>query len=229
MCTPSARPPIFFPNFDDIPGPLLENDGDNYLSWEHHTRSVLRIRGLWEIVNGSIPIPDPSAPPNERAEWLCQDQQACFQIMSTIKLGSEPSKTIVDTETAKECWDKLSVWYKRTWRPRIFSLFNEVFRSQFSDTEPLKPQIDALVEAAHKIRSLDMELDDRLVAFAILSSLPSLGTIILPTANLSDISTVRVTRLILDDEEFRKRRESDSAKAVKKGKGGRKMKPAKKY
>jgi hypothetical protein len=152
--------------------------------------------------------------------------------MSTIKLGSEPSKTIVDTETAKECWDKLSVWYKRMWRPQIFSLFNEVFRSQFSDTEPLKPQIDALVEAAYKIRSLDMELDDRLVAFAILSSLPSsslIGTIVLSTADLSDISTVHVTRLILDDEVLRERRASDSAKAVKKGKGGRKKKPAKKH
>lgn len=223
MCTP---------NFDDFPGPLLENDGNNYLSWEHHTRSVLKILGLWGIVNGSIPIPDPSAPPNERADWLCQDQKACFQITSTIKLGSEPSKIIVDTKTAKECWDILSVWYERMWRPQIFSLFNKVFRSQFSDTEPLKPQIDALVEAAHKIRSLDVELDDRQVAFAILSSLPSssvIGTIILSTTDLSDISTVRVTRVILEDEVFRKRLASESAKSVKKGKGGRKKKPAKKH
>jgi hypothetical protein len=112
-------------------------------------------------------------------------------------------------------------------------LFDQVFRSSFSDTDPLGPQIDALVGAAHMIRSLDLELDDKLVAFAILSPLPpSLSltvTILLSTIERSDISTVRVTRFILDDEEFRMMRVSGSAKSAKKGKGAKKRKPAKKH
>lgn len=89
---PTARTSILFAGFDEDPdlynyprGPRLENDGNNYVSWEQRTQAILMIRNLWDIVSGDIPIPDPSAPPNERAEWSYKDQQATAQIKFTIK------------------------------------------------------------------------------------------------------------------------------------------------
>jgi hypothetical protein len=102
-----------------------------------------------------------------------------------------------------------------------------VFRASFSDAEPLGPQIDALVRKAHMIRSLgqDSELDDKLVAFAIISSLPSslslIRAILFCTTKLSDISTVYVTRFILDNEE-RRECTSASANSAKRERGERK-------
>ena len=232
---PSARAPILFAGFEEDPdlcdcprAPRLEDDGNNYLDWEHHNRSLFKIRGLWRIVNGDIPIPDPSAPPNERAEWSYKDQQATAQIKFTIK--NEPLKAIIDTKTSKECWDKLSAWYQRMGQPRLLGLFKQVISSSFSDAEPLRPQINALVQATLIMDSLGMGTDDKFLAFAILSALPSSlsyirTNILCHTAmSESDISSVYVTRYILDDEVFRNFRKfaSGSAKSAKKGKGAKK-------
>jgi hypothetical protein len=120
----------------------LEDDGNNYVSWKHQTRGALRILGLWGIVNGDIPMPEPSAPSDERDEWSYKDLEAQAQITHT--LNDRPLNYILDATTAKECWDKLSVWFKRRWEPQIGLLTDKVFRSTLSDSEPIGPQMDAI-------------------------------------------------------------------------------------
>jgi hypothetical protein len=215
----SLKPPC------DIPH--LENDGGNYIFWKHNTQGLFKVWRLWNIVNGDLTMPGPSASPNERAEWLYKDEAARNQIMHTLE--REPLDHILDTTTAKECWDKLSVWYINQWTPRIPLLFAKVFRSTLSDSEPLGPQIDALTRAAYIIQSLGLALDDKLIAVAIIFSLPSslvIGTILLVQMKLSELSPHYVKSRVVADEE---RRVLESgvgataffAKAAKKGKGTR--------
>ena len=207
--------------------PPLENDGNNYIFWKLRTQTFFELWKLWNIVNGDLTMPGPSASPDERAEWLYKDEEARDQIRLT--LDDKPLYYVRDARTAKECWDKLSVWYRNIWTPRIPLLVDKVFRSKLSDSEPLGPQIDALTRAAHIIESLGLALDDKLVALSIISSLPpslfTLKTIMLVTTELSELSPENVrSRVVLDE----KRRVLDSGvgattffakAAAKKGKG----------
>jgi len=87
-------------------------------------------------------------------------------------------------------------------------LIDEVFRTTFSDSEPLEPQINTLIRAARTITSLGLALEDKLVAFAIISSLPpSLTTlkIILSTSSASSLSSEYVKSQIILDEQRRVR------------------------
>ena len=213
----------------DIPYdiPHLENDGNNYLAWKVRTQTILKLWDIWGIVNGDIAKPDPSASPNEFAEWKDKDVQAHAQITFTIK--DVPLHRVYDAETSKECWDGLSVWYKETWEARTFSLLYKVFRSTLSDAEPLGPQIDAMMQAARTVTSVGPELDDKLVAYVIISSLPaSLSDLktILSSTNPSELSTEHLRSQIIFDE-HRRVRESGMGttaffrKAGKKGKGTR--------
>jgi gag-polypeptide of LTR copia-type len=183
----------------------LENDGNNYTFWKHRTQRFFKLWKLWNIVNGDLTMPGPSASPDERAEWLYKDEEARGQIRLT--LDDKPLDYIRDARTAKECWDKLSVWYKNKWTPRIPLLLAKVFRSTLSDNEPLGPQIDALIRAARIIESLGLALDDKLVAFSIISSLPSslstLKTIMLVTTELSELSPENVWSRVVFDERRR--------------------------
>jgi hypothetical protein len=185
----------------------LEDDGNNYVCWKVRTETVLKLWDIWGIVNGNIPMPDSSAPPDERAEWSSKDLQARAQVILTLK--DEPLHSVLDATTAKECWDKLSAWYKSKWEPQFFSLFDKVTRSKFSDSEPLGPQIDALLRAAYIMASIGQALDDKLLAFSILSALPSsLSTIratILSTTELSEFSSERVRIQVILDEQYRHR------------------------
>jgi hypothetical protein len=208
--------------------PHLEDDGNNYVVWKHCIEAVLELGDLWGIVNGDVLMPDPTAPPNERNKWSYKNLEARAQITHT--LDDVPLGCILGATTAKDCWDRLSDWHKRIWEPQLGSLVDKVFRSTFSDSEPLGPQMNAILWAANVIRSLGLTLDDKLVANAIISSLPSslstLKTIMIHTIKPSELSTAQVISQVTSDEHLRI---SDScvgtteffARAAKKGKRSR--------
>jgi hypothetical protein len=206
----------------------LKDDGSNYVFWKRCAQRALKRWGLWDIVNGDVPMPDPSAPPDERDEWSSKDEEAHSHIALTLE--DRPLRYVLDATTAKECWDKLSVWYKRKWEPQIGRLVDKVFRSKLSDSEPLGPQIDALLWAAYIITSLGLALDDKVVAHAIISSLPpslsTLKTIILCTTEAPELSTEHVRSQVTFDEDLRVSASGLEAtaffaKAAKKGKRSR--------
>jgi hypothetical protein len=102
-----------------------------------------------------------------------------------------------------------------------------------SDSKPLQPQINSLVHAAGTISALGLTLDDKLIAFAIISSLPSsMNTLkkILSNTKPSDMTTEHVTSQIVLDEQQCVHESGTSAtaffaKITKKGRGRRDDKP----
>jgi hypothetical protein len=182
------------------------------------------MQDLWEIVDGSKP--QPAATDSDRADWDKQDRAARAQIVLTLK--QEPLSVIAHTSTtAKTHWDKLSVRYEGKGEQRMLHLIDEIFRSTLSESEPLQPQINNILLAASKVTTLGLSLDDKLVAFAIISSLPSsMATLkkILSNTKPSDMTTENVMSQIVLDEQQRVRESGTSASAFfakisKKGKG----------
>jgi len=91
-----------------------------------------------------------------------------------------------------------------------FRLFVAVFQNTFSDTGPLEPQIDSLVRDAYTPIKFGVLLNDKLVPFAILHSLPpslsDLREMILCTEPSSGFTIENVTSQILLDEHRRIRK-----------------------
>jgi transposase InsO family protein len=206
--------------------PHLENDGSNYVYWKIQLQAILEMQDLWEIVEGTDVQPDSSAPASERADWAKRDRAARAQIVLTLK--QEPLSVLALTSTsAKSHWTKLSIRYEGKGEQRMLHLIDEIFRGTLSESEPLQPQINNIVLAASKVNTLGLPLDDKLVAFAIISSLPpSMSTLkkILSYTKPSDMTTENVTSQIILDEQQRVRESGDNASAFfakisKKGKG----------
>ena len=109
----------------------------------------------------------------------------------------------------------------------MLHLIDEIFWGTLSESEPLQPQINTIILAASKVTTLRLPLDDKLVMFAIISSLPpSMGTLkkILSNTKPSDMTTENVMSQIALDEQQRVRESGTSASAffakiTKKGKG----------
>jgi LTR polyprotein gag-polypeptide-like protein len=184
--------------------PHLEDDGSNYASWKYHVQMDLNLRNLWGVVDGTEAKPEPSASHEERKKWGRNDLEARAQITLTLK--DEPLSLVLDATTAKECWDKLLLHYDRRAEQEINLLIEKIFRNTLSDAEPLEPQINAVIRAARTITNLGLQLDDKLVASAIISSLPpSLFTLqtILLTSSPSDLSPAYVLSQVILDEQRR--------------------------
>ena len=204
--------------------PFLDDDGGNFAFWRFRMRMVLELQELWGLVDGSEVKPDPNKDAAAYAKWAYKDWEARAQITLTLK--DEPLDLVLFVTTAKECWDKLSVRYGGKGEQNIIYLIDEVFRSTLSDTGPLEPQINTMIRAADTISNLGLVLEDKLLAFAIINSLPSsLSTLktILSTTKPTDLTTGYVKSLVILDEQRRVRESRVGAtayfaEAAKKGK-----------
>ena len=151
--------------------PSLLNDGSNYPTWKF--RTVLEVRNLWALVDGtsSRPTATESAPKTaEIASWSTRDREARAQI--TLTLSDEPLNGVMYAETAKEAWDKLRDRYEGKGKQSIAYLIGELFRNTLDDASPLGPQLNAMLQRGHTITSLGQTLDDSLIAIAMVISLP---------------------------------------------------------
>ena len=186
---------------------------------------ILKVRGLWTIVNGTLPKPDQTTSPDIIADWDLKNIEAHTQIILSLKDGS--ILIVLDTPDAKDVWTKLNVRYEGLGDQRVIQLINEVFRVMLSDSEPLEPQINSIMLASRTMSNLGLQLTDRLVASSIIASLPdSLDTIktVLSTTKGSELTVEYIKAQLLLHEQGRIRNSGVAAtayfaKAVKKGKG----------
>jgi hypothetical protein len=185
---------------------------------------VLELRDLWTLVDGSKAKPDEKADATGYADWISKDREARAQITLTLK--DKPLNSVLFATNAKDCWDKLTECYEGKGEQKIVYLIDEVFRSTISESKPLEPQINALIHAVNTISNLGLSLDDKLLAFALISSLPSsFSTLktILSTTKPTDLTIEYVKSQVILDEQRHVRESGVGAtayfvKAAKKGK-----------
>ena len=117
--------------------------------------------------------------------------------------------------------------YEGKGEQKIAYLIIELFRSTLSDDSPLNPQINAMLHTANTISALGLPLHEKLIALAIIISLPpsyeTLKTIL--TAAKSMELTVENVRSQVVIEEHRRTHAADSSGAfAARFKGGHKGK-----
>jgi hypothetical protein len=82
-------------------------------------------------------------------------------------------------------------------------LIKEVFYSDLSESEPMEPQIEKLLAAAHNLKSLGFSLNEKVVTFAIvislLESLSMLKTVLCSTKG-ADLTINSITAQIYLDK-----------------------------
>ncbi len=123
--------------------PLLENDGSNFGSWKIRAEVVLNIHDLWPVIDGTLPRPNCMAPLVDHTEWASKNREARTLIILALK--DKPLDTIVDAETTTECWERLLEHYKGRGIQRKMQHLDEIFKTTFTDSDPLEPQINSLL------------------------------------------------------------------------------------
>jgi len=188
---------------------------------------AFRIRGLWEVVDGSHPEPDRRVDPDGYAEWFIQDRDAQQQLETAMKLNGKAMSRILLCKTAKESWDNLMKDYQDKNVKHVAHLMSDLYRSNLNESEPMGPQIDRILLAAHTLDVLGYPIAEKLVAFQLVLALPDSMEVlkrILYQISPSDMNTDHVTMMILNDEKRRVGASGKPAavffsKAVKKGSG----------
>jgi len=148
--------------------PYLEENGTNFAFWKYRVELVLQLCNLWPLVDGMDKAPNISSP--DYTDWTDRDHEACAQI--ALMLTDELLNTVFHAQMLKEAWDRLMVCYEGKGEQKIAYLIIELFHSTLSDETPLDPQINTMMHTADTISVLGLPLDDKLIAIAIIISLP---------------------------------------------------------
>ena len=198
--------------------PSLENDAANFQTWKFRIETVLDIRGLWSIVDGTNKCPTDTQS-EEYTSWKRLDKEAKAQICLTLK--DEPLNGVLHVATSKEAWDKLCERYEGKGKQTQAYLIGELFRNTFSDDLPLEPQLNAMRHKAHVLTSLGLKLEDALIAIAMVISLPesysTLRTILMSTED--KLLPDSVIAQVLIEEKSRKNPTAQTALIAHGGKG----------
>ena len=153
--------------------PFLEEDGNNYDSWQRRLCRLLKLRRLWTVVDGTYTRPD-GTDATALSDWVANNEEAHAQIEFTIKDGG-PLNTVADATSAKDAWDKLSECYAGKGTHRVGTLMSKVFNTKLNDAEPLENQIDEFLRTIRTINSLGHPFDDHLAAVTLINAIPSMS------------------------------------------------------
>jgi len=178
----------------------LENDGSNFQTWKYRIKTILDIRGLWEIVSGAEAKPD-GKDAAQLADWELRDKEARAQITLTLK--DEPLSGVLHATMAAEIWKKLNERYEGQGKQTIAFLIGKLFRGTLLDDSAMETQLNAMHQKAYILSTLGQTLDDTLVATAMVISLPpsysTLHTILMSTSDKLSINTV-IAQVLVEEK-----------------------------
>src|ERR1700675_1195279 len=183
--------------------PCLKNDGSNFQTWKHRTELVLMSRGLMGIVKGTKKAPD-GTNVDALNDWNVCELDARSQIQLTLE--EEKLAGVISAKDAKETWDRILKRLQGEGKHSIALFIGELFRSTLSDENPLETQLNAMLQLSYNLHSLGQQLEDSLIAIAMIISLPdSYSTLrsILMATDLK-LTTQSVKSSILQEEQLRR-------------------------
>jgi hypothetical protein len=139
--------------------PLLDNSGDSYTCWCKTVTLVLKYRGLWDVVDGTTPAPDPATDTQAYLDWTRHDQEAHLQLI--LALSPAPHDHVLDATTSKEVWDLLKARYQGSGELWSHYLLERLFMTPFVDSEPMEPQIANVISIACQLNAINFAVSDQ--------------------------------------------------------------------
>ncbi|KAF8626070.1 hypothetical protein AX17_006628 [Amanita inopinata Kibby_2008] len=147
----------------------LENNGSNFQTWKFRLKTILELRGFFDVVKGEAKMPE-DMKSGDYLKWAQRDMEVQAQIILSLK--DEPLSGVIHTTTAKEVWDKLSEHCEGKGQQSMAYLIGELFRNTLSDESPMESQLNAMRQKSHILASLSLKLEDPLIAIVMIISLP---------------------------------------------------------
>jgi len=170
-------------------------NGSNYHTWSDNIMSTLQAWLLWLIVNGQWPTPPtPSTNPlidatsgkpvpssddykewvrlqTEHMQWLESDLAAMGLMRGAIEYGQR--EHVQSATSSKEMWDRLHQFHVTQWQnTNVHYYFQELYLRKWDERTSMSDHIGSFLNLKCHITEAGHKLEDILVVYAILHSLP---------------------------------------------------------
>lgn len=132
---------------------------ENYASWKFAMQAYLQSEDLWGCVEGD-------------AEYI-NDTKKMTKVRAKIILSVEKQNYshIQGTTTPKEAWTKLKHTFEDCGLSRKVGLLRILTSSRLEDFSTAEGYVSRITDTAHRLKELDFEVKDELIAALLLSGL----------------------------------------------------------
>ena len=137
-------------------------------------------------------------------DWNIRELDTRSQIQLTLE--EEQLAGVISAKDAKETWDRILKRLQGEGKHSIALFIGELFRSTLSDENPLETQLNAMLQLGYNLHSLGQQLEDSLIAIAMIISLPDSYSTLRSILMATDLKlmTQSVKSSILQEEQLRR-------------------------
>ena len=185
----------------NVPASFEKLEGaENYMNWKFAMEAHLFNVELWDYIDGSKS--------DER-----QGKRARGAIISGVK--SHLFSSIRDSVSGREVWEKFEKLFQPSGLYREVALLEELTSIRYSDCADMEAYLNKKVTAAQKLRAINSEVKDRLLAGLILMKLPEEFNPLIQSISNQDkeISTEAVREKLLAEAARQDAQKKESALA----------------
>lgn len=143
-------------------------DGKDFYLWKFQMKIFLLGQELWGYVDGSIAKPAEAAP---AAEWTKKDHRAMMFL--TQALARSQLSYVVNCDTAKDIWDRLSSIHEQKDKSSIHMVQAQFYEYRKDPKDDIATHITKVESLARRLKDLGEEQKESAIITKILCSLPS--------------------------------------------------------
>ncbi|KAF8671212.1 transposition, RNA-mediated [Rhizoctonia solani] len=195
--------------------PKLKDNGSNYNAWKFCQTTVLKLRGLFGVANGTNNLPnsptkaelkDNAKVSNYKesiAKWTKQDEDAFAQI--TLNMEDGAMADVMDTTTAKQAWTQIVERWEGKGVQLLSFLYQQLTLTKILEDDNIATGLNNLLLIASKMKTLGEPVSNLMMAQIMMNALPPtyaiVNTVIQTTNQASAVTPLMVKEAALKEEE----------------------------
>ncbi|XP_025990449.2 uncharacterized protein LOC113002629 [Solenopsis invicta] len=194
---------------------ITKFNGTDYQSWKFEMRTLFMAHRLWDIVNGSTPMPEAGA---ARETWSVKNANAMYLLSSTLE--PEQKRPMLTCENACEMWKKLARIHEQKSASNKLLLSTRLYEYRMSASDSITQHITKVQNMAAQLLDVGETVIDTVIMAKILGNLtPKFATFQTAWDNMPpDMQTLQnlEERLLREEARMTENDESESAFVVSK-------------
>lgn len=141
----------------------------NFYVWKQKIQLLLALRDVEQYITEDVLPDDASA--SDRKTWLRGDNKA--RAIIGLSLSDEHLEHVRDATTAKDMWESILNVFERHTSLNKLAARRDFYTVRMSEGERVLPYINRVKQLAARLKSMNVNIDDKELAMAVLNGLPA--------------------------------------------------------
>ncbi|CCO35897.1 Retrovirus-related Pol polyprotein from transposon TNT 1-94 Includes: RecName: Full=Protease [Rhizoctonia solani AG-1 IB] len=196
--------------------PQLKDNGSNYNAWKFCQETILALRGILEVAQGTDKLPK-ALTVNESKEqskvdsyneqllkWKKQDQEVYAQIV--LNMEDQAMADVMRTKTAEDAWRKVIERWEGKGIESLLFLYQQLTTVKIEEDEDIATAFNNIRLIAAKVDTLGKPISNLMLAQMMMNAVPpsySINTSIIQTTNQASAITPDMVQASILAEEKR--------------------------